>query len=417
MMRSYKTEINPTWEQKQTINRTIGVCRYIYNFYVDYNDDRYENSEKFINGTDFSKWLNNEYLPNNPEYGWLKDVSSKAVKQAIMNGHNAYMKFFAKLKQPDYKPYSKAQIIKAAETGKKLTRYDMKGHPKFKKKNKSDVKMYFVKTDKTVIIPCERHRIKIPTLGWVQIKEKGYLPTDKIIKSGSVSKKADRYYVSVLVEEPDIILNAATTINGIGIDLGVKDFATMSDETVKKNINKTKKIRKIEKKLKRKQRRLSRKYESLKQRKNNEKGEATRKNIGKQVIEVQKLHQKLDNMRTDYINKTINDLVKTKPDYITIENLNVSGMMKNRHLSKAIANQKFYEFRNKLTNKCRQNGIELRVVDRFYASSKICHECGCKKHDLKLSDRVYKCPVCGNVIDRDLNAALNLRDAKVYDIA
>ena len=185
-----------------------------------------------------------------------------------------------------------------------------------------------------------------------------------------------------------------------------------------KNINKTKKVKKIEKKLKREQRKLSRKYESLKQKNKNkkEKEVATRQNIHKQTLKVQKIHHTLDNIRTDYINKVVNDLAKTKPSYITIEDLNVGGMMKNKHLSKAVAQQKFFEFRTKLENKCKQLGIELRIVDRFYPSSKLCHECGCVKSDLKLSDRVYTCD-CGYVEDRDYNASINLRDAKIYKIA
>lgn len=146
------------------------------------------------------------------------------------------------------------------------------------------------------------------------------------------------------------------------------------------------------------------------------KGEATRQNINKQVLKVQKLHQRIEYVRSDYINKTINEIVKTKPSYITIEDLNVSGMMKNRHLSKAVASQKFYEFRTKLKAKCDENGIELRVVDRWYPSSKLCHECGQIKSDLKLSDREYICD-CGYHMDRDLNAALNLRDALIYKVA
>lgn len=153
------------------------------------------------------------------------------------------------------------------------------------------------------------------------------------------------------------------------------------------------------------------KYENLK------KGESTqRANIQKQKLRVQKLHHKLDNIRTDYINKTIAEIVKTKPSHITIEDLNVRGMMKNRHLSKAVASQKFYEFRVKIKAKCNENGIELRIVDRFYPSSKLCHCCGCIKKDLKLSDRTYKCK-CGYVEDRDFNAALNLKDATTYKVA
>ena len=289
--------------------------------------------------------------------------------------------------------------------------------PKFKKKNKSDVKMYFVKTDAKAVIVCERHRIKIPTLGWVKLKEKGYIPTTKggyTIKSGTISCKAGRYYISVLTEFPDTEKQPLNNF-GLGIDLGVKDFAVISNGMVKKNINKTAKIRKSEKQLKREQRCLSRKYEDLKKR-NKMKGEATRQNIQKQVLKVQKLHQRIENIRTDYINKCVNEIAKTKPSYVTIEDLNISGMMKNKHLSKAVASQKFYEFRTKLEAKCKELGIELRIVDRWYPSSKICHECGCIKKELKLSDREYIC-ACGYHANRDFNASLNLRDALTYKIA
>ena len=164
---------------------------------------------------------------------------------------------------------------------------------------------------------------------------------------------------------------------GLEIDLGLKDFAIISNGTTKSNINKTANIRKLEKQLKREQRCLSRKYEELKKRSNKRKGEATGQNIQKQVLKVQKLHQRIDHIRTDYINKCVNEIVKTKPSYITIEDLNISGMMKNRHLSKAVASQKFYEFRTKLAAKCKELGIELRIADRWYPSSKLCHECGC----------------------------------------
>lgn len=391
MLKSYKTEINPTFEQKQIINRTIGVCRFIYNFYLAHNKEIYETEKRFVSGMNFSKWLNNEFIPNNSEFSWIKDVSSKSVKQSIMNADRAFKNFF--------KGKSK--------------------FPKFKKKNKSDVKMYFVKTDAKVIIPCERHRIKIPTLGWVRLKEKGYIPTNSstyVIKSGTISYKAGRYYVSVLVEEQEQekpILNNF----GIGIDLGIKDFAICSNGKIYKNINKGSRIRKLEKKLKREQRSLSRKYEDYKKLNNNLEGGATRQNIQKQKLKVQKLYQKLQNIRTDYINKVVSELVKTKPMWITIEDLNVSGMMKNRHLSKAIAQQKFFEFRTKLLAKCNEYGIELRVVDRFYPSSKTCHNCGCIKLDLKLSDRTYHCDKCGYTEDRDFNASLNLRDCQTYKIA
>ena len=337
-----------------------------------------------MTGKGFRVWLNNEYLPNNPDKAWIKEVYSKAVKRSIEDGCTAFTRFFKH--QSDF--------------------------PKFKKKGKSDVKMYFVRNNPKDCV-CERHRLKIPTLGWVRIKEKGYIPTTKdgyVIKSGTVSIKADRYYVSVLVELPDN-KTADNSNEGIGIDLGLKDFATVSNGKTYKNINKSAKLKKLEKQLIREQRSLSRKYENL------QKGESTqRANIQKQKLKVQKLHHKIDNIRTDYINKTIAEIVKTKPSYITIEDLNVSGMMKNKHLSRAVASQKFYEFRIKLKAKSKENGIELRVADRWYPSSKICHCCGTIKKDSKLSDRTFRCH-CGYVGDRDFNAALNLRDVKTYKIA
>ena len=344
LLKSYKTEINPTPEQKQVINRTIGVCRFIYNFYLAHNQEVYESEKRFVSGMGFSKWLNNEFIPNNSEFSWIKDVSSKSVKQSIMNAERAFKSFF--------KGKSK--------------------FPKFKKKNKSNVKMYFVKTDAKAIISCERHRIKIPTLGWVRLKEKGYIPTNPnthIIKSGTVSCKAGRYYVSVLVEQEETTKPRLSDF-GIGIDLGLKDFAICSNGKIYKNINKGSQIRKLEKKLKREQRSLSRKYESYKKQNKILKGGATRQNIQKQKLKVQKFHQRLYSIRTDYVNKVISDLAKTKPMWVTIEDLNISGMMKNRHLSKSIAQQKFFEFRVKLLAKCNEYGIELRVADRFYPSSK-----------------------------------------------
>ena len=384
MLKSFKTEINPTEEQKARIRKTIGTCRYVYNFYLGHNKALHDDGEKFMTGKSFSLWLNNEYIPDNPDKTWIREVYSKAVKKSIEDGCAAFTRFFKH--QSDF--------------------------PKFKKKGKSDVKMYFVRNNPKDC-QCERHRLKIPTLGWIRIKEKGYIPTTKdgyMIRSGTVSVKTDRFYVSVLVEIPDVNIN--NNLNeGIGIDLGLKDFAIISNGKTYRNINKSAGLKKLEKQLIREQRSLSRKYENLK------KGESTqRANIQKQKLKVQKLHHKMDNIRTDYINKTIAEIVKTKPSYITIEDLNVKGMMKNRCLSKAVASQNFYEFRKRLKAKCDEKGIELRVADRFYPSSKTCHHCGSIRKNLKLSDRIYRCE-CGYVADRDLNAALNLKDAKTYKIA
>lgn len=384
LLKSFKTEINPSEEQKVRIYKTIGTCRFIYNFYLSHNKELYDKGEKFMSSNKFRLWLNNEFLPDNPDKMWIKEAYSKAVTQAVNHAQTAFKKFF------DHKT----------------------AFPRFKKKGKSDVKMYFVRNNPKDC-RCERHRINIPSLGWVRIKEKGYIPTTKdgyIIKSGTVSIKAGRFYVSALVEVPDSRITEPFN-EGIGIDLGLKKFAVVSNGRIYKNINRSARIRKLEKQLIREQRRLSRKYEDLK------KGETTQKaNIQKQKRKVQKLHHRIQNIRTDYMNKIISEIVKTKPSYITIEDLNVKGMMKNRHLSKAVASQKFYEFRRKLQVKCTEKGIELRIADRWYPSSKKCHCCGCIKKELRLSDRTYRCG-CGYVEDRDFNAALNLRDARTYKTA
>ena len=216
LLKSFKTEINPTKEQIVKINKTIGTCRYIYNFYLAHNKELHANGEKFMSGKSFSVWLNNEYLPNNPDEQWIKEVSSKSVKKSIENGCTAFTRFF--------KGESK--------------------FPNFKKKGKSDVKMYFVKNNPKDCF-CERHRINIPTLGWVRLKEKGYIPTTKdgyVVKSGTVSVKAGRYFVSVLIELPDTKI-ANNSNSGIGIDLGIKDLAIISNGQTYKNINKSARVK------------------------------------------------------------------------------------------------------------------------------------------------------------------------------
>nr|WP_207655262.1 RNA-guided endonuclease TnpB family protein [Clostridium algidicarnis] len=395
LLKAYKTEINPTEIQKQKINQEIGVCRYLYNSYLaknkelyqQYKDGLIDKKQSFMNANDFDKYINHE-VKTLDEYIWINSCGSKARKKAIENAETAYKKFF--------KGESK--------------------FPRFKKKKNQDVKIYFPKNNKGDW-KIERHKLMIPSLKNVRLKEFGYLPVGENVVSGTVSKKANRYYVSVLVKvEEKYQVNSN---EGLGIDLGLKDFSIMSNGITKKNINKTKRVKKIEKKLKREQRKLSRKYESLKLRNKNikkEGGNATRQNIQKQIVKVQKLHQALGNVRENYLNQSVNEVVKQNPSFVTIEDLNVRGMMKNKHLSKAISKQGFNMFRVKLTNKCNEYGIELRIVDRFYPSSKLCHECGSIKKDLKLSDREYICE-CGYKEDRDLNASLNLRDAKIYKIA
>ena len=248
------------------------------------------------------------------------------------------------------------------------------------------------------------------SIGWVRLKEYGYFPLSSsgiLIRSGTVSKKAGRFFVTILVSiesEPESCKGTP-----LGIDLGIKDFAVISNGEVYRNINKTERIRKLEKKLKREQRKLSRRKPK--------KGGTAAKNYSKQLVKVQRLHQRLASIRLNYQNQIVFNLTKTKPSYIAIEDLNVSGMMKNRHLSRAIASQGFNMFKERLISKCKAIGIELRVVDRWYASSKICHECGSKNPSLDLSERVFTCGSCGHVVDRDYNASLNIRDCQEYKVA
>lgn len=394
MHRAYKVELKPTKEQIQKINQSFNVCRWLYNHYLaknqslyqDFKNGKIDKKKAFMSANEFDKYINNE-VKILDEYKWINNCGSKARKKAICNGELSFKKFFK----------GQAEF------------------PKFKKKGKSKVSLYFPKNNKNDW-KIERHRINIPTLKWVRLKEFGHIPINAKVINGTIIEQAGRYYVSIICEV-DIVKNHNPTTDAIGIDLGLKDFAIISNGIVKKNINKTSSIRKIEKKLKREQRRLSRKYESLKKQNKNRKGEATRQNIHKQTVKVQKIYQRLTNIRTDYINKCVSEIVGQKPSSITIEDLNVKGMMKNRHLSKAVAQQKFYEFKVKLVNKCKQNDIELRVVDRWYPSSKLCSSCGNFKKDLKLSDRNYICNECGLVIDRDFNASINLKNAKTYKIA
>lgn len=394
LQRAYKVELKPTKQQIQKLNQSFGVCRWLYNAYLaknlslyqDFKDGKIDKKNAFMSANDFDKYINNE-IKVLSEYKWVNDCGSKARKRAICNAELAFKKFFK----------GEAQF------------------PKFKKKGKSKVGLYFPKNNKTDW-KIERHRVNIPTLKWVKLKEFGYIPTNAKVVNGTVTEQAGRYYVSIVCEVEEVKNDKAKT-EPLGIDLGLKNFAIMSNGVVKKNINKTARVKNLEKKLKREQRKLSRKYESLKKQNKTKKGEATRQNIRKQIAKVQKLHQRLTNIRTDYINKCVAEIVERKPSSITIEDLNVKGMMKNRHLSKAVSQQKFYELRVKLTNKCKQNDIELRVVDRWYPSSKRCSCCGTIKKDLRLSDRVYVCKACGLVIDRDLQASINLREAKTYKIA
>ena len=238
-MKTYKTEIVLSDEQKERFLRTIGTCRFVYNLFLQTNKELYEKNKdtdlpKYMNNFEFSKWLNNIFIKNNPEYSWIKEVSSKSIRRTIDNANVAYTRFF--------KHQSK--------------------FPRFKKRDKNECRMYFVKTDAKAKIRYERHRIKIPTLGWCKLKEFGFIPTNKIIKSGTITKQAGRFYVSVRVEE-DIEIRQRNKNDGLGIDLGVQNFAVLSDGARYKTL----KQQKLNKRLVREQKALSRKYKAKKKNK------------------------------------------------------------------------------------------------------------------------------------------------------
>ena len=384
MYKALKIELKLTNEQKTKVCQTIGTERFIYNEYIKYNQEQYELDNKFVSANDFSKYINNVYLPNNPDKKWIKDVSSKSVKQAMIYGEKAFKKFFKGLS----------------------------AFPIFKKKGKNELGAYFVKNNKTDF-EFYRHKIKIPTLKFVRVKEYGYIPKNAIIKSGTITKIADRYFLSLVMEVDDIVKTENKNIKGLGVDLGIKDTAICSNGMVFKNINKTKKVKKLKKKLKREQRKMSRSVEYSKSKKIKLK---ECKNFNKKKLKVQKLFYRLNCIRDDYNNKIVDEITRAKLKYIAIEDLKVSNMMKNKHLSKAIQEQNFYAIRTKLINKCKERNIELRVVNTFYPSSKTCSCCGSIKKNLKLNDRIYKCCNCGLEIDRDYNASINLEKAKIYKV-
>lgn len=384
MYKALKIEIKLTNEQKIQVNKTIGVGRFIYNKYIKYNQEQYKLGNKFVSAFDFSKYINNVFIPNNPDKRWIKDVSSKSVKQAMIYGEKAFKRFFKGLSS----------------------------FPVFKKKGRNELGAYFVKDGKKDF-EFYRHKIKIPTLKFVRVKEYGYISKNANIKSGTITKIADRYFLSLIIEVKDIVKAENIGTKGLGIDLGIKDIAICSDGRVFKNINKTKKVKKLKKKIKREQRKMSRSYEYSKSKKIKLK---ELKNFNKKKLKVQKLFYRLNCIRDDYNNKMVNEITRAKLKYITIEDLKVSNMIKNKHLSKAIQEQNFYSIRTKLINKCKERNIELRLVDTFYPSSKTCSCCGSVKRNLKLNDRIYKCCNCGLEIDRDYNASINLEKAKVYKI-
>ncbi|MCQ1528587.1 RNA-guided endonuclease InsQ/TnpB family protein [Lutispora saccharofermentans] len=374
MITALKVRLEPNNKQKSKLFQSAGTARWAYNWTLTKQEENYKNGGKLVKDGDLRKELT--LLKQTEEYKWLNNYSNNITKQAVKDACDAYYKFFKKLADK----------------------------PKFKSRKKSQPKFY----QDTEKIKFKNGKVRIEKIGWVRLSEKYRIPEDTKYINPRVKFDGVHWYLSVGIEVEQEPIEL--TGESIGIDVGVKDMAICSNiEQPYKNINKTKIVKKLEKKLRRLQRKISNKYEI------NREGRSYVKtsNIIKLEKNIRKLHKRLDNIRTDNRHKVTTEIVKTKPSRIVMENLNISGMMKNKHLSKAVAQQGLYEFKQMMQYKCQKNGIEFVEADKWYPSSKTCSECGHMKTKLSLSEREFKCECCGSVIDRDKNAAINLSRYKV----
>ena len=370
----------PNNKQKTKLFQYANTARFAYNWALGREQENYKNGGKFISDGDLRKEFTR--LKKNKEYVWLNNVSNNVTKQAIKDACEAYRDFF--------KGYTK------------FPRFKSKKHsaPKFYQDN---VKIRFTNTHVKVEGFATSKKKNKQKINWIRLAEHGRIPVENVkYKNPRIKYDGLNWYITVGIEYED-----STTLpseEGIGIDLGIKDLAICSDEHRYQNINKTQRVKKLEKRKRRLQRSISRKYEE------NKKGGSYCKtsDIIKSEKDLLKLIHRLANIRQNYLHQTTTEIVKTKPSYIVLEDLNVKGMMKNKHLSKAIQQQGFGEFRRQIEYKSAWNNVPVIIADRFFPSSKLCSCCGAVKKDLKLSGRVYRCE-CGNVIDRDYQAALNLK--------
>lgn len=370
MILSRKVRIIPTPEQEQKLWQSVGTARYIYNWTLSRQEDNYKNGGKFIKDGDLRKEITQL---KKDELSWLSEVSNNVAKQAVKDACNAYKRFFNGLADK----------------------------PRFKSRKRS--KKSFYNDNGKLKVENER-LVLIEKVGWIKTTEQ--LPTDVKYTNPRISFDNKFWYLSVGIEQQK--KKEELTDASLGVDLGITELAVCSNGKRYKNINKTKNVKKLEKKMCRLQRKVSRKYEMNK----NGKEFVKTKNIIKLEKQIQLLHRRLANIRKNHLHQITTEMVKSKPFRVVIEDLNVRGMMKNRHLSKAIKEQGFHEFRRQLEYKCEFNGIEFVLADRWFPSSKTCSSCGSIKKDLKLSDRIYICE-CGLKINRDLNASYNLSQYKL----
>ena len=380
MIKTIRVMLIPNNKQKTKLFRYASTFRFAYNWTLGREKENYENGGRFISDGGLRKEFTQ--LKKTEEYSWLNEISNNVTKQAIKDACNAYKRFF--------KGYSKFPKFKSRKHST----------PSFFQDN---VKIQFTDTHVKVEGFAVSKKKNKQKLNWIKLAECGRIPTENV-KYTNPRIKYDglNWYITVGVEYEEY--TCLPTSEAIGIDLGIKDLAICSDGNTYKNMNKTQKVKKLEKRKRRLQRSISRSYEK------NKKGESYCKtdNVIKKEKKLLRLNRRLTNIRHDHLHKTTSEIIKRKPSFICIEDLNISGMMKNKHLSKAVQQQEFYEFRRQIEYKSAWNNIPVVIADRFFPSSKLCSCCGNIKKDLKLSDRIYKCE-CGNVIDRDYQAALNLK--------
>jgi putative transposase len=408
MIKSFKVMLLPNNKQRTKLFDTADASRYAYNWALRNQIESFEQTGKYIlEGT-----LRKQFTEHKNEKDWLYDVSNNATKQALKDACEAFWRFETKRKKPGYKPYSKKKIARVKANGKKLTRYDMKHHPKFKKKGKAQPKFYvdnwkidFTETHVKLEKIANSKRKNRAKANWIQLAEKAYIPVGVKYTNPRVTYDGINWWISVGVETESRPYEQYEP--GIGIDVGVKELAIVSNKTKINNINKTSKVKKLKKKQRRLQRQISRKYEMNKP----EEGERYEKtgNLIKSEKQLLKLNHRLTGIRRNHVHQATSRITKQKPSYIVTENLNVQGMMANKHLARAVQEQCLYEFARQIEYKSKNHGIKFIKADRYYASSKLCSNCGEKKKDLKLRERIYKCEHCGLEIDRDYNAAINLK--------
>ena len=380
MIKTIQVMLIPNNRQKTKLFQYANTARYAYNWALGREKENYKNDGKFLSDGELRKEFTQ--LKKTDEYSWLNEISNNVTKQAIKDACNAYKRFF--------KGYSKFPKFKSRKFS----------IPSFYQDN---VKIKFTNTHVKVEGFTTSKKKNKQKLNWIRLAEHNRIPIDVKYTNPRIKYDGVNWYLTVGVEYEDSTM--FPTNDGIGIDFGIKDLAICSDGNKYQNINKTQKVKKLEKRKRRLQHSVSRKYEK------NKKGESycKTKNVIKKEKLLLKVNHRLTNIRKNYLNQTTSEIVNRKPRFICIEDLNVSGMMKNRHLSKTVQQQGFYEFRRQIEYKSVWNNIPVIIADRFYPSSKLCSCCGNIKKDLKLSDRIYKCE-CGNVIDRDFQASLNLKD-------